>query len=220
MATVHHDLYVQCAIDACKRCRGRRVIEVGCGDGWNCPLLIMAGFDVVGTDYNTEAIRWATELVPDARFFSSDLTSGQLPTDLETGFDIVLAIEVIEHIAPPQCKQAMRQMRSLARNGGSLVATVPSANMPNNNPEHFRHFTPQSLSDTIEEGLQWKVREIYGCGELSFYHRFERFVRPLIENRLFHLRAIESLIFRHYLASARRTEASKCLNLVVIADAI
>lgn len=219
MPMVHHDLYVQCAVNACERCEGRRVIEVGCGDGWNCPYLIMAGFDVVGTDFNADAIRWATKLVPDAMFFASDLTDEQIPEDLERNFDIVLAVEVIEHIEPAKCQEAMQTMRSLSRRGGSLVVTVPSVNMPNNNPEHYRHFSPETLSDTIEEGSFWRIREIVGCGDAGYVRRYRDFIRPLIDNRLFHARAIESALFRWYQKSKQRTSTSKCLNLVAIADA-
>lgn len=220
MPMVHHDLYVGAAVEACRSCGGRRVIEVGCGDGWNCPLLIEAGFEVTGTDFNSKAIGWAEQLVPDAEFFVSSLTESDTPRDMISAFDIVLAVEVIEHIDPANCPEAMRTMRRLCRDGGHLVVTVPSVNLPLNNPEHHRHFTADLLVQTIESGGHWRVRETRGCGDFRFVDRYRSLFRPLIDNRFFHLRPLESILFRHYLASKRWTDERRCLNLVAIAEAI
>ena len=90
MPLVNHDLYVEAAIAQCEKCDGRRVIEVGCGDGWNCAQLADRGFEVVGTDFNEQAIDWARRMAPSIPFFCGDLTDGRFVSEHPDPFDIVL----------------------------------------------------------------------------------------------------------------------------------
>lgn len=113
MPLVHHDLYVQAAIDQCLACGGRRVIEVGCGDGWNSHLLAKMGFEVVGTDFNQNAIDWARRMAPSVPFYRGDLTDVQSMLQNQDPFDIALAVEVIEHIPPEECSAAIAHIHSI-----------------------------------------------------------------------------------------------------------
>lgn len=219
MPLVNHDLYVEAAIAQCEQCDGRRVIEVGCGDGWNCAQLADRGFEVVGTDFNKQAIDWARKMAPSIPFFCGDLTDGRFAAKYPDPFDIVLAVEVVEHIPPDECVNAIATMRSLVRNGGHLVVTVPSVNLPLDNPEHHRHFTRDLLASVIEDGRHWKIEWIGGCGDIEFFSSFLRW-RRWFDNRWFHLRMVETLMFRRYLATRTSTTESKAMNIVARAIAV
>lgn len=219
MPLVNHDLYVEAAIAQCEACDGRRVIEVGCGDGWNCDLLSKRGFEVVGTDFNEQAIDWARRMAPGVPFFCGDLTDGRFVSEHPEPFDIVLAVEVIEHIPPEDCPAAIETMRSLVRDGGHLVVTVPSINLPKDNPEHHRHFTRDLLASVLEDGGHWRIEWLGGCGDIDYYRRFGRW-RRWFDNRWVHLRAVESLLFRRYLRTRMSTPESKSMNVVARAVAV
>lgn len=219
MPLVNHDLYVEAAIAECERCDGRRLIEVGCGDGWNCAQLAARGFEVVGTDFNEHAINWARRMAPAIPFYCGDLTDGRFVAEHPKPFDIVLAVEVLEHIAPAECAAAISTMRALVRAGGHLVVTVPSVNLPMNNPEHHRHFTWDLLAAVIEQDAHWRIERIGGCGDIAFYEQFAR-MRRWFDNRVVHIRAVETLLFRRYLRSRLSTSESKCMNVVARAVAV
>jgi 2-polyprenyl-3-methyl-5-hydroxy-6-metoxy-1,4-benzoquinol methylase len=57
--TLLHSAYVRRAIDIIKASGAKTVLEVGCGDGWNCGEMSKAGLDVVGTDFIQNAITYA-----------------------------------------------------------------------------------------------------------------------------------------------------------------
>ena len=46
--TMMHHAYVWRVVEIVKNSGAQRVIEVGCGDGWNCGQMVEAGLDVVG----------------------------------------------------------------------------------------------------------------------------------------------------------------------------
>src|SRR5215212_4713334 len=73
---------------------GRRVLDLGCGEGDFGAAAAEAGADVLGVDVAEEAIRRARARHPELRFEHIDDT---LPTDDAT-FDLVWCSEVLAHV--------------------------------------------------------------------------------------------------------------------------
>src|SRR5688572_8851679 len=73
-----------------------RILEVGCGAGWAMERFRAAGFEVQGVDASPAAVEMAR-----ARGFLaevSDIEAGVLPS----GFTVVAALEVLEHLRDPR----------------------------------------------------------------------------------------------------------------------
>lgn len=83
----------------------------------------------------------------------ADLCAG-LPFE-DRGFDVVTALEVLEHMEDPfpAAREAVRLARS------HVLVTVPS--QPDDNPEHVRLFTRDSLSSLLTRAGAGKVRIEY-----------------------------------------------------------
>tara|TARA_A100001011_G_scaffold380578_1_gene448074 strand:- start:83 stop:823 length:741 start_codon:yes stop_codon:yes gene_type:complete len=80
-----------------------------------------------------------------------DITSQELP--IEDKFDIVIAIEVIEHIKDIQ--NVLKNILSLLKPGGILYMTTPNGDYiknepPNYNPDHFKHYKKKELVKILE----------------------------------------------------------------------
>ncbi|MET3806695.1 2-polyprenyl-3-methyl-5-hydroxy-6-metoxy-1,4-benzoquinol methylase [Nakamurella sp. UYEF19] len=96
-----------------------KVLDLGCSAGLLAEQIRAAGHTVVGVD--------AIEL-PEVRdrtdaFFVADLEKPLAP-EIGTGFDVVIAGDIIEHLARPG--DALREMRRVLRPGGQLILSVPN----------------------------------------------------------------------------------------------
>ncbi len=104
-----------------------RVLDVGCSGGLLADRMRAAGHYVVGVDaLEVPGVRGRTD-----EFFLADLDRG-LPEGIGTEFDVVIAGDVIEHLARPG--DALRAMRSVLRGSGQLLLSVPN----------FAHWYPRT----------------------------------------------------------------------------
>ena len=117
---------------------GRRVVDIGCGEGHLCGELRRAGWPVVvGVDVSSARLERARDLYPDVAFH--DLPLDQ--TDqAEASFDLIVMDNVIEHLPDPV--GMLRTLRRyLARDGRIVMIT------PNMTSGHFellgRRWTPE-----------------------------------------------------------------------------
>lgn len=162
-----HAAYVRRAIQIIKASGAKTVLEVGCGDGWNCGEMVKAGLDVVGIDRSISGITYASALVPNARFLRTDVRTPEFISHFPNKFDAVALIEVLEHIPPDDCVEAVRNIVEPLKSGGTFVITTPSENFPAGNPLHFQHFTDQKLRKMMDDAGGLTVVSIEGYGDME-----------------------------------------------------
>jgi len=106
---------------AARLARGKRVLDAGCGAGYGSAELAEAAESVVGVDVAPEAIAFATAhyQLPNLRFEQASCTA--LPNP-DGSFDLVVAFEVIEHLADWRAFLAEAR-RVLAPNGQLAIST-------------------------------------------------------------------------------------------------
>ncbi len=97
----------------------RRVLDIGCGDGWIATRLKLKGHEVTGVDIE-EPVELGTAM---DRFVKADLDDG-LPMDVGGGYDIVVAADVFEHLRDPM--SLLAEIREALTTDGTLVASVPN----------------------------------------------------------------------------------------------
>jgi 2-polyprenyl-6-hydroxyphenyl methylase/3-demethylubiquinone-9 3-methyltransferase len=102
---------------------GLRLLDIGCGGGLLCEPLARLGADVVGADpaaANIEAARLHAaqgDLAIDYR-----ITTAEALADAGERFDIVLAMEVVEHVA--DMPLFVRRCAEMVKPGGMMVAAT------------------------------------------------------------------------------------------------
>ncbi|MGH9083596.1 MAG: class I SAM-dependent methyltransferase, partial [Acidimicrobiales bacterium] len=101
--------------------RVRRALDVGCARGYLVEALRERGLDAVGCDASPYAVEHAA---PGALGYVrlGDPSSG-LPFE-DGAFDLVTALEVLEHLPPDRVPAALAELRRVA--SGVLYATIPS----------------------------------------------------------------------------------------------
>jgi 2-polyprenyl-3-methyl-5-hydroxy-6-metoxy-1,4-benzoquinol methylase len=102
---------------------GKRVLDLGCGNGYWSNRLRQLGAEPIGIDGSTEGITIARQKYPGIRF-EQLLATDTVLSDLGVApFDAVLSVEVIEHIYDP--RGFVRSCMLALKPGGTLVLTTP-----------------------------------------------------------------------------------------------
>lgn len=96
---------------------GRRVLDVGCAEGYLADILVSRGFAVTGVDHPDTPHRSSFQ------FVGGDLDAGLPPVD--GLFDFILCADVLEHLRDPLAM--LRQCRARLKPEGVLVASLPNS---------------------------------------------------------------------------------------------
>ncbi|HET6818437.1 MAG TPA: bifunctional glycosyltransferase/class I SAM-dependent methyltransferase [Mycobacteriales bacterium] len=96
-----------------------KVLDVGCGSGVLAERVRGMGHRVTGVDYaaSPETASRVDE------FARADLEQG-IPAEVGTGFDVVIAADVLEHMRRPE--MLLEEIRRVLQPGGVLIASVPN----------------------------------------------------------------------------------------------
>ncbi len=136
-----------------------KILDLGCADGRLGERLGKLGHTVVGVDL-FEAPGVADRL---ASFTQFNLDDG-IPLSVGTGFDVVLAADVLEHVRDPE--SLLTQARGLLAANGSMIVSVPN----------FGHWYPRTR---VALGrFDYDRRGILDEGHVRFFTRksFERII--------------------------------------------
>ena len=212
--TMMHHAYVRRAVEIVSASGARSVIEVGCGDGWNCGQLVEAGLDVVGVDWSVNGIEHARRMVPGARFYCGDITDTAFLDRFTEPFDAAVYIEVIEHIPPEDCVSVLRGIRNRVTPGGTLVLTTPSVNFPNDNDQHYRHFTPDLLQELVDAAGGLRTLGVEGYGNVRAEDRHWARAR-FVDNRLYTLHRAKAWLNARYARHCLGAPLFECHGLIL-----
>ncbi|HLO50132.1 MAG TPA: class I SAM-dependent methyltransferase [Kamptonema sp.] len=99
-----------------------RVLDLGCGNGSLSHVISQQGYEVVGVDNSPQGVAIAAQSFPECQFLQADIYN--LPnSDFLHSFDIVLGVEVIEHLLYP--KELVRVAKKCLKPKGRLILTTP-----------------------------------------------------------------------------------------------
>jgi glycosyltransferase involved in cell wall biosynthesis len=96
-----------------------KVLDLGCSGGLLAERLQRAGHEVTGVDL--VEVPGVHDRI--TNFVKSDLDEG-IPPEVGSGFDVVLAADVLEHVRNPQ--RLLRDAKSALCPGGRLILCVPN----------------------------------------------------------------------------------------------
>jgi SAM-dependent methyltransferase len=139
---------------ATRMARGKRVLDAGCGAGYGTAELAEAAACVVGADIAPEAIDFARQNYPRANLWFEQASCTALPHG-DGCFDLVVAFEVIEHLA--SWRELLVEARRLLAPGGQFVVSTPnrlyyteSRGREGPNPFHVHEFEFEEFRAELE----------------------------------------------------------------------
>lgn len=116
-ANPSHDYLLPTVLDILAAQEGRRIFEVGCGNGAVAKVLESRGFEVSGVDPSQSGIAHAAH--PRLRVGSAyDDLAGQYGR-----FPVVMSLEVVEHCLAP--RDFARTLFDLTQPGGVAIVSTP-----------------------------------------------------------------------------------------------
>lgn len=138
------------------------ILDVGCGRGYLLEIAKQRGWKVYGTEFSKEAVA-----ICEAKGIT--MHQGVLSNDVfkQTEFDIIVSLEVIEHINNPN--QELEIINSKLRKGGLFYVTTPNFNgylryqlKSDYNvieyPEHLSYYTKNTLNRVLSKNGFKKIK--------------------------------------------------------------
>lgn len=104
------------------QCQTIRVLDLGCGNGSLSHAIAQQGYEVVGIEESEQGFTQAYSSFPDCHFIQASIYD--LPyAELHNSFDIVISVEVIEHLFYP--RELVKAAKQCLKPEGRLIITTP-----------------------------------------------------------------------------------------------
>jgi 2-polyprenyl-3-methyl-5-hydroxy-6-metoxy-1,4-benzoquinol methylase len=107
--------------------RQRKAIDLGCGSGYFCEVLSNRGWSVMAVDTDPVNVETARRFVSEASLGDAISVLSGLPQD---HFDLILALEIIEHMPREYGEKLLEEIWRVLRPGGKLLLSTPNRYSP------------------------------------------------------------------------------------------
>ncbi|MBU1261749.1 class I SAM-dependent methyltransferase [bacterium] len=166
-----------------------KLLEIGCGTGYQLPYLIKRCKEHMGIDISLSSLNEAKKKAPDSLFI---LTDAKVLPFKDNSFDVVFCLEVLEHIINPET--VLLEIRRTLKVGGRVVVSTPNwwslyglerkvierligwQKFSSLNPPIDNWFTPSSLTDKLK--IYFKISSTRGSFFLPPYFNGKRYFLP------------------------------------------
>jgi 2-polyprenyl-3-methyl-5-hydroxy-6-metoxy-1,4-benzoquinol methylase len=144
--------------------KGKRVLDLGCGEGYGSRMLSEVAKSVVGVDISAEAVEHAKAAYGSDGLAFQAGDAGKLPFS-EGEFDAVVCFEVIEHIRNPEL--LLKEVARVLSGKGIFVASTPNGGVKVSsqpNRYHVKEYTLREFEGMLADHFppqEWET-SIYG----------------------------------------------------------
>ncbi len=134
--------------------RGKRVLDLACGEGYGSKLLAAEASAVIGVDIEESAVEHASRTYggEGLSFRTGSITDPDTLAD-EASFDVIVCFEAIEHVADHQA--VLHLVKSRLTSGGLLLMSTPdtdvyTAEHGNDNPFHVKEMSRSQFEGLLQ----------------------------------------------------------------------
>ena len=144
-----------------------KILDLGCGDGLYTHLAALNHAEVLGVDPEDEAIALANKMTADMSYPSKPPTfikgQGGALTCLDASFDLVMMLDVIEHLHNPVC--VLSDVSRTLKPGGYLFLTTPEWKFSGcDDPHHISEYSKEELTRQVKRAAGLETLQITNMG--------------------------------------------------------
>jgi len=132
--------------------KGKKVLDLACGEGYGAKILSEDALEVTGIDIDNESIEHAKKKYQknNLKFLESSIIS--IPLKDEKIFDVITCFETIEHIHEQETM--LREVSRLLKDNGIFIISTPNKPVYNQgrqekNPFHVKELDFNKLKDLL-----------------------------------------------------------------------
>lgn len=135
---------------------GKKVLDVGCGNGRDCKYISLQGFDVTGIDLSIGMLKIARERVPNVQFEVMDIAD---ITYSENSYDGIISNCSLFHIPSEELPKTLKSFARLLKPNGKLLlilqeglgeTMIEEPYRPNVNI-YMNYFSVEEISSLLQE---------------------------------------------------------------------
>jgi len=104
---------------------GSVVLDYGCGTGFIIKHFINKGFETYGADTSSQSVDFVNKQYKDTPNFKGAFLLNDL-FKLNKNFDVILVVEVIEHLTDDFLKPLVENVKRLGLSGSKIIFTTPN----------------------------------------------------------------------------------------------
>lgn len=93
--------------------KGKKIVDLGCGEGVNVEKFKNKGCDIIGIDLNYESDSVLKRSITETSF-------------ADDSFDVALCLDVLEHISFEDQEKALDEINRIVKPGGTVVFSLPN----------------------------------------------------------------------------------------------
>lgn len=151
------------------------ILDVGCGEGRFLGLLSNNIEKKVGIDLAERPIQFAKAFHPEINFHVKDAL------EINEEFDVVTAIEVLEHVPDENITNFFRTLEERTRKNGHLIISIPTVVVPVST-KHYRHYNIELFKQQLKKsGANLTIQKVEYAYKSS---RFLKLYSKLTQNKL------------------------------------
>jgi len=157
----------------CKTSAGGRILELGCGSGWDTVELVSAGCDVTAADIAGGKLRECAQAAPQAGILQLNLAN-PLPFS-DHSMAVILASLSLHYFSWDKTLQIESELRRCLQPGGVLIARFNSTK-----DFHYGAASSEEIEPNFYRVGAWTKRFFDESGVKKFLHGWD--IRFLEEN--------------------------------------